>query len=110
MGENLGFSWNACVDTIVDYRDLANISTRNVLDEMFKQALNPAHYKKIIFNDPATIVVWVDGTKTVVKCCKNDKYDKMKGLALCFMKKFCEINDVSFHSVLKEAYDENEDA
>lgn len=24
--------------------------------------------KKVIFNDPATIVLWNDGTKTVVKC------------------------------------------
>lgn len=43
--------------------------------------------KKVIFNDPATIVLWSDGTKTVVKCGKDDMYDKEKGLALCFMKK-----------------------
>ena len=43
--------------------------------------------KKVIFNDPATIVFWKDGTKTVVKCGKNDTYDKEKGLALCIAKK-----------------------
>ena len=44
-------------------------------------------YKKIIFNPPATIVLWQDGTKTVVKCGERDKFDKEKGIALCFMKR-----------------------
>ena len=43
--------------------------------------------KKVIFNNPATIVYWKDGTKTVVKCGKDDTFDEEKGLALCFMKK-----------------------
>jgi hypothetical protein len=43
--------------------------------------------KKVIFNKPATIVYWEDGTKTVVKCGKDDTYSEEAGLALCFMKK-----------------------
>ena len=43
--------------------------------------------KKIIFNPPATIVIWEDGTKTIVKCTEKDEYDAEKGLALCYMKK-----------------------
>lgn len=43
--------------------------------------------KKVIFNDPATIVFWSDGSKTVVKCQENDKYDKMTGLAMAISKK-----------------------
>ena len=43
--------------------------------------------KDVIFHDPATIVFWKDGTKTVVKKQKGDKYDKEKGLALCIAKK-----------------------
>lgn len=43
--------------------------------------------KKVIFNEPATIVFWEDGTKTVVKCGKNDIYDKEKGLAMCIAKR-----------------------
>ena len=43
--------------------------------------------KKVIFNDPATIVIWGDGSKTVIKCGKNDIYDPEKGLALCIAKK-----------------------
>lgn len=44
------------------------------------------NYKKVIFNDPATIVFWEDGTKTVVKCAKEDAFDPIKGLAIAFMK------------------------
>ena len=43
--------------------------------------------KKVIFNEPATIVLWQDGTKTVVKCQDGDTYDREKGLALCIAKK-----------------------
>lgn len=43
--------------------------------------------KKVIFNDPATIVLWDDGTKTVVKCQDGDEYSKEQGLALCIAKK-----------------------
>lgn len=43
---------------------------------------------KVIFNDPATIVFWRDGSKTVVKCQEGDTYDKEKGLAMAFVKKY----------------------
>lgn len=42
---------------------------------------------KVIFNEPATIVFWSDGTKTVVKCCSDEKFDKEKGLAMAVSKK-----------------------
>ena len=44
--------------------------------------------KKVIFNDPATIVLWDDNTKTVVKCSENDDFDWEKGLAMAISKKF----------------------
>lgn len=43
--------------------------------------------KKVIFNDPATIVFWSDGTKTVVKAGPNDIFDPEKGLAMAISKK-----------------------
>ena len=42
---------------------------------------------KVVFNDPATIVFWNDGSKTVVKCNPEDKFDPEKGLAMACMKK-----------------------
>lgn len=57
-------------------------------------------YERIIFNNPATIVIWKDGSKTVVKCQKDDVYDPEKGLALCFMKKALG-NKGNFNNILK---------
>lgn len=45
------------------------------------------HIKKVVFNDPATIVIWEDGTKTVVKCQDGEHYDPEKGLAMAIAKK-----------------------
>jgi len=52
--------------------------------------------EKVIFHDPATIVYWTDGTKTVVKKSKKEKrYDKEKGLAMAICKKyFCSYADM----------------
>lgn len=43
--------------------------------------------KDVKFNDPATIVFWADGTKTVVKCQDDDIFDPEKGLAMAITKK-----------------------
>ena len=44
-------------------------------------------YERIIFNDPATIVIWADGTRTVVKACKEDKFDKGVGLKTALLQR-----------------------
>lgn len=59
------------------------------------------HVKDIIFNYPATIVIWNDNTKTVVKCNENDEFSKEKGIALCFMKKAMG-NGGRFNNILKK--------
>lgn len=43
---------------------------------------------KVVINVPATIVFWSDGTKTVVKCAKNESFDAEKGVAMAIAKKF----------------------
>lgn len=54
-----------------------NTATMNYIPEI----------KNVIFNDPATIVFWEDGTKTVVKCQDGDEFDPEKGLAMAIVKK-----------------------
>lgn len=56
------------------------------------------YIKQVIFHDPATIVYWTDGTRTVVKCQDGDIYDPEKGLAMAISKKalgnkgnYCEV-------------------
>lgn len=43
--------------------------------------------ERVIFHEPATIVFWNDGTKTVVKCMEGELFDEEKGIAMAFMKK-----------------------
>lgn len=43
--------------------------------------------KQVIFNNPATVVFWGDGTRTVVKCSKDDAFDPEIGLAMAICKK-----------------------
>ena len=56
---------------------------------------------KVIFNDPATIVLWRDGTKTIVKCQEGDTYSKELGLAMCISKKALG-NKGNFNDIFKE--------
>lgn len=42
---------------------------------------------RVVFNNPATIVFWNDGTKTVVKCSKDDVFDRDKGFVYAVLKK-----------------------
>lgn len=41
----------------------------------------------VVFNNPATIVFWKDGTKTVTKCHSEDTFNKETGLAMCIIRK-----------------------
>ena len=65
--------------------------------------------KKVIFSDPATIVIWEDDTKTIVKACKNEKgkqekYDPEKGLAMAICKKLYGTNNSgsNYYDVFKK--------
>lgn len=64
---------------------------RNILNYMYGIKTAEKNYipeiKNVIFNDPATIVFWDDGTKTVVKCQPGDRFDPEKGLAMAIVKK-----------------------
>lgn len=63
----------------------------------------------VIFNNPATIVKWKDGTKTVVKCGANDIYDPEKGLAMAVAKKSLG-NKGSYFETFKKWLPEKEES
>lgn len=55
--------------------------------------------KNVIFNPPATIVFWSDGTKTVVKCdIHSEQYDPEKGLAMAISKKLMGDNKYEYYN------------
>lgn len=53
-----------------------------------REYTNPDYeIKNVIFNPPATIVFWDDGTKTVVKAQNGEYFDPEKGLSMAIAKK-----------------------
>lgn len=73
---------------------------RGKLDEI-AYGRSALRIKKVIFNDPATIVFWGDGTKTVAKAHGDDKFDKEVGLTVCIAKKALG-NRSNFDKVFKK--------
>lgn len=65
-------------------------------DELRK--IRRSFIKKVIFNNPATIVFWRDGSKTIVKMNgKDKKFDPEKGLAMAIVKK-CLGNEGNYYN------------
>lgn len=80
------------IDYIKEDQRLMNENRRpmfcyNNYNNMPKMSVNKFDIEKVVFNDPATIVFWKDGTKTVVKCQQGDIFDKEKGLAMAIAKR-----------------------
>ena len=79
------------------------------VDRMIKEAskkkeavtMTAASIKKVIFNPPATVVYWSDGSKTVVKCNIKDNFDPEKGLAMAVAKR-CASNCPDFYKEMRK--------
>lgn len=83
-----------------DYiNNLANVSK----NELYRN--NKKLIKRVIFNEPYTIVIWTNGEKTIVKAQDGEPYDKEKGLAMCFAKYFLG-NTCRYFDFFKEVCDE----
>lgn len=76
---------------LVDNKEETEMPIKNPQLDTYKMligSLIPApKAKKVIFNGPATIVMWEDGTKTVVKAQYGETVDYEKGLAMAIVKK-----------------------
>ena len=59
-------------------------------------------YSRLIFDGPATIVLWVDGSKTVVKCSEDDlcNVDALRGFLLCYFLKHKALSRTQMHKQL----------
>lgn len=76
-----------------DFRKLFNIKPR--------ESTLPS-IKNVYFNPPATVVLWDDDTKTVVKCQDSDTHSKETGLALCMAKKAMGNSSRQFNDIFKK--------
>lgn len=83
---------------------------RKEYNKMYKPKTNKQKalekIKKVIFNDPYTIVLWSNGTKTIVKA-EDEAYDPEKGLAMAISKYFFN-NQGYYYDVFKKWLPEEE--
>ena len=87
--------------------DLMSISSNCALNLSTEPSIHFA-IEKVIFNDPATIVLWKDGSKTVVKVQDGDTFDKEKGLAMALLKKLLGNNGSYYKEIKRWTEDEND--
>lgn len=96
-------------------RYLNSVASRSYIDKIAKKILQSElgiiteepprtltdAIEKVIFNNPATIVYWKDGTKTVVKANGEDVFDKETGLAMAIAKKALG-NEGNYYETFKQ--------
>lgn len=71
-----------------------------VEEETFLEMLD-SNIEKVIFNDPATVILWKTGEKTVVKAQDGEPYDKEKGFAMAILK-YLNDNKSKYNNIIKK--------
>lgn len=74
--------------------------TNEKFDEFLEQRKQKPEIVKVIYNEPATIVYWSTGEKTVVKC-NNENFSKHMGL-LTAIAKYHFGNTGKYNDVLRK--------
>ena len=98
---NLGIDIDRAIYTAMAIDYSRQSTERAEKNDIVRFGMCNVSIRKVIFNDPATIVFWSDNTKTVVKCGPEDTFDMEKGLAMAIVKKMAG-NDNRFHKVFKQ--------
>ena len=98
---NLGIDIDRAIYTAMAIDYSRQSTERAEKNDIVRFGMCNVSIRKVIFNDPATVVLWSDGTKTVVKCGPEDTFDMEKGLAMAIVKKMAG-NDNRFHKVFKQ--------
>lgn len=99
------------------YQLLEDIESKNWTDGMFECSYynqvpivnSPQNIERVTFNNPATIIHFTDGTKTIVKATENDKYNPTVGFLYAYFEKMSGMSKTQcgkFFDSLEEEYAE----
>lgn len=88
------FSWNG---TIRSKRELTN-----------QDKLNPKNIKKVIFNPPATVVIFNDDTKMIAKTHDEYNFDPEKGFMACMMRVMFD-SRADFNRLMEKSIEESKE-
>lgn len=87
--------------------DAINMAFHGTIQSIINSVAD-AGIKKVIFNEPVTVVYWGDGVKTVVHCQEGDRYDHRTGLLLCCAKRLFG-NTGRYNDILGKAMGDHEE-
>ena len=65
--------------------------------------------KKYIINKGATVLIWDDGEKTIVKRCEDDEFNKRLGFLTAFFQHYCGMSKNKANKFLAELEVEDEE-
>lgn len=103
--------------TVSNYTSVENLSLSRWLlkikngdaDGDTEAHIDPSFYtpRKIIFNDPVSVVFWNDGTKTIVRRTKGEKFNKYTAFTAALAKKIFG-NNTRVNAIVKSGIDQKE--
>lgn len=86
------------------------INLRNpYLRELKKEKLKVPMPKRYIINHGATVLIWDDGEKTVVKRCADDEFNKRLGFLTAFFQHYSGMSKNKANKFLAELEVEDEE-
>lgn len=88
-------------------KNISKVSYRDYYKCPRQDAPTLPEIKDVIFNPPATIILWEDNTKTVVKCQEGYEFDPWTGLMTAIVKKVLG-NKGNYCNTLKKWIDKYE--
>ena len=96
--------FNSTISSIYDVGYKVNASVKETPKETPEERNKRLRelVKKVILNGDVTVILWNDGTKTVVRRDKNDVYDPEKAILACMAKKLYE-NTGIFNEAIEDA-------
>lgn len=112
MSKTVELGWDRNARAYVDYSNIITTTTSEELRGTTVRITEPtwcttdkdlARVKKIIFSPPATIVIWEDKHKEVVKCNRHEEFQPEVGVAMCFMKRIFESRN-QFANLVEDAW------
>ena len=90
-----------------NHLDTSFSEIRDELNCLLGADISKPRIDKVVYNDPATIILWKDGSKTVVKCQEGDTYDPETGFVMAYLKKMLG-NDNTFNKEITKHVPANE--
>ena len=91
------------INPFIDFRDIPNIDKQEenafmckkfnvTLPKTYENCFFVPKPKKIIYNNPCTIVLWEDGTKTICRVQEGQEFSEYYGYLACLAKKIYGTN------------------